>query len=317
MSEPLARALATALPKNTELVVVRSEAEFLERSREPDTVSVIDGAGFALLAAPPPGPVLVITDDSLQTVVGWLGTRGWLDQVMNTSALMHPLAGAHLQNVLATIKSAKPRLLDWVDESAVGRRVRLVRASRRADRLEKLTEFYESNAVSPRTIQVLRDVAEELLTNGFYDAPVAAGIVGEAISRTRDVCLPEGHACDLAYGCQEDMAFVRVRDPFGSLERKRLVEVLSRCARTDMQVEVDESMGGAGLGLWRIFSGATLVAISVLEGRSTDILVGMWKRVGSGARPFCFHLFFGTGQRGRKKWHLNESVTTQVTFVSK
>ena len=45
-----------------------------------------------------------------------------------------------------------------------------------------------------------------------------------------------------------------------------------------MKVEVDETMGGAGLGMWRIFSGASFVAVSVLKHRHTEVLVGVAKR---------------------------------------
>ena len=302
---------------DAEIVVTKSAAKFLAARRNPQTVSFLDGDLLETFADAPPGPTIVIGGE-LHTIVGWLATRSWIAHVVNEVALQHALGAKHLRNVAASLVSdATPRLLDWVDKGITGRRVKLSQASRRSDRLEKMSEFFAENGVSPRSIQTLRDAAEELLTNAFYDAPVAAGVVGEAISRTRDVILPEKHACDIAYGCRDELAMVRVRDPFGSLKRKRLVEVLTRCARTDMQVEVDETMGGAGLGLWRIFSGASLVAMSVIGGRATDVLVAAWKRTGS-ARPFACHLYFDeSGSRGRK-WTIEKdsSVTTAVTLVT-
>ena len=318
MSDARMRMLVERLPKR-EVVATTSAATFLAACG-PGTVAIIDEAGLAELTDAPPCPVIAVTDEPLQGVVGRIAARPWLDHVISSTALQNPLATQHLGHLLGELETSDsgPRLLDWIDKSVVGRRVRLVQASRRPDRLDKLTEFYESQGVTLRTIQVLRDAAEELLTNAFYDAPVAAGVVGEAISRTRDVCLPDEHACDLAYGCQDDLAFVRVRDPFGSLTRKRLTEVLVRCARSDMQVQVDESMGGAGLGLWRIFSGATVVGVSVVEGRSTEIFVAVWKRAGSGPRPFCFHLFFQEGHKGGRVWKVDgtTTVTTAVTLVN-
>ena len=316
MQEPRVRTLASVVPEAT-LVETSSAADFLAATREAGSVAVVDDQALAALSAPPECPVLAITDEQLPAVVNQLATHDWLHHVMAGTALASPIAKNHTKNILEALgDSGAPRLLDWVEKHVTGRRVRLVQASRRTERLEKLTQFFEDNSVSARTIQVLRDAAEELLTNAFYDAPVAARIVSEPISRTRDVCLPDDHACDLAYGCRDDFAFVRVRDPFGSLPRARLVEVLSRCARRDMQVEVDESMGGAGLGLWRIFSGATVVAISVIAGRSTEILVGMWKRLGTGSRPFCYDLFF-EDRGGGRAWTLDSTVTTAVTLVDK
>jgi hypothetical protein len=183
-------------------------------------------------------------------------------------------------------------------------------------------EFLAAKGVGSRTNQQLRDVAEELLTNAFYDAPVSAGVLKQPISRTEDVSLPEDSACDMVYGCRDDLAIVRVRDPFGSLTRVRLIEVLTRCARTDMRVEVDESMGGAGLGLWRIFSAASYVAISVVDHRHTEFLVGIGKRA-AGPRPFAFHLFFKEHGRPVRRWKLLDAdtsvptVSSAVTLVTK
>lgn len=176
-------------------------------------------------------------------------------------------------------------------------------------------EFFESKGVSGRTVGLLRDAAEELLTNAFYDAPVAAGVVEKPIPRTQDVSLPSESGCDMVYGCSDDLAVVRVRDPFGSLSRTRVVEVLTRCARKGMQVEVDESMGGAGLGLWRIVSVASFVAISVVNHHHTDFLVGIGKRAAAGPRPFAFHLFFKDAAK-RRYWKLRDDDSSKQSFAS-
>ena len=114
----------------------------------------------------------------------------------------------------------------------------------------------------------------------------------------------------MVYGYRDDLAVVRVRDPFGSLSRARLVEVLARCARTDMRVEVDETMGGAGLGLWRIFTVATFVAISVVNNKHTEFLVGIAKRT-AGPRPFAFHLFFKEPGHAVRRWKLLDADTSE------
>jgi hypothetical protein len=297
-----------------EATVVGSAREFLDARRDPQTVSFVDSSTIAELdEATPPGSVIAVCDGQLHTAVDWLTTRPWLSHAMSTSMLQHPLAAEHLGNVMATLtQGSQPRLLDWLGPTVSGRRVRLTQASKRAERLERMSEFFDAKGVGSRTIALLRDAAEELLTNAFYDAPVAAGAVSAPISRTMDVSLPDDGACDMVYGCREDLAVVRVRDPFGSLTRARLMAVLARCSRTDMQVEVDETMGGAGLGLWRIFTAVTFVAISVVAGHHTEFLVGIGKR-SSGPRPFSFHLFFGETAK-RRFWKLKEHQTSPVDF---
>jgi hypothetical protein len=328
--EPLARELQELLA--SEVVVAGSATEFFAARRDARTVSIIDQAMLGDLnrvAAESGiqidriGPVIVIFDEPLQSTIGWVAAYPWLSHVVSAGMLRHPIAAEHLRNVIATATSNRPpRLLDWLGATVNGRRVRLARASRRVERLERLSAFLESRGVGARTIQQLRDVAEELLTNAFYDAPAAAGVT-QPISRTRDVRLPDDSACDMVYGCRDDLVVVRVRDPFGSLSRARLVDVLTRCARTDMQVEVDETMGGAGLGLWRIFAAASFVAIAVVRNRHTEILVGIGKRVPSARRPFAFHLFFQEDARAAPGWRLIDAdsskplVNQSVTIVTK
>jgi hypothetical protein len=320
-SERASRALRDLL--SSETTIVSSAGEFFEAPRDAKTVSYVDNSTIADLdrAAIERGvpveqiaPAIAICDDPLQTAIGWLPSRPWLSHVVSASMLHHPMSVEHLGNVMLTITSgSQPRLLDWLGPTVAGRRVRLSHASRRVERLERMTAFFESKGVGSRTVEMLRDVAEELLTNAFYDAPVAAGALKQPISRTQDVSLPDDSACDMVYGCRDDLAVVRVRDPFGSLSRARLVQVLGRCARTDMGVEVDETMGGAGLGLWRIFSVASFVAIGVVNDRYTEFLVGIGKRA-AGPRPFAFHLFFKDRGRSARRWKLLDADSTKPTI---
>jgi hypothetical protein len=334
MSEQLSQALRDLL--SSESTIVSSAREFFDARRDTKTVAFLDNSTIAELTRAtaelgvsvdqlaPPGPVIAICDEPLQTAIGWLPSHPWLSHVVSSALLRHPMAREHLRNVMLTLTSSgQPRLLDWLGPKVAGRRVRLAHASKRVERLERMSEFFDSKGVGSRTVELLRDAAEELLTNAFYDAPVAAGALKQPISRTQDVSLPDDSACDMVYGCREDLAVVRVRDPFGSLSRARLVEVLTRCARTDMQVEVDETMGGAGLGLWRIFSAASFVAIAVVNHRHTEFLVGIGKRAASGPRPFAFHLFFKEHGRPVRRWRLldadssNPTVNKSVTIVTK
>ncbi len=326
ISEPLASALCKVL--SSETTIVTSASEFLAATRDRNRVSFIDSSALAEIdrspadfgvrdgESEPLGPVIAICDGTLQTAVGWLPSHPWLSHVMSSAMLNHPLATEHLANVMTSMtKTRRPRLLDWGGTALAGRRVRIAHAAKRVERLERMGEFFESNGVGGRTVQLLRDAAEELLTNAFYDAPVSAGAVQQPISRTQDVMLPDDSACNMVYGCRDDLAIVRVQDPFGSLSRTRLVEVLTRCARTDMQVEVDETMGGAGLGLWRVFSAATFVAISVVNNRHTEFLVGIGKRL-PGPRPFAFHLFFKEGRPRRWRVDDRKSVSESITIVA-
>ena len=319
ISESISHVLRERVP---EAEWVTSAAAFVRAPRDASTVSFVDGSTIAEVeraakvasGSPVPGPVIAICDGTLPSAIPWLEKFGWLSHVVSVAMLQHPMAVEHLGNVMSTLtQTGRPKLLNWLGPEVAGRRIRVTQASRRAERVDRIGDFFDSKGVSARTVRLLRDSAEELLTNAFYDAPVAAGVVKQAISRTQDVSVPDGSACDLVYACSDDLAIVRVRDPFGSLTRKRIVEVLMRCVRQDMQVQVDESMGGAGLGLWRIFTAASFVAISVVNHRHTEVLVGIGKRVTSGPRPFAFHLFFNEGTK-RRFWKLLDDDSESISI---
>jgi hypothetical protein len=305
-SDALRSSLERLVPDD-DIIAVASVDE-LTRERKGSTVAILDARALESLGTQrPPMPVVLVWDDELPAAIACLGAHPWLAHVLHASTLEQSLAADHLRKLLRTIVAEDPpRLLDWIPASFTARRVQLAQASSRAARLERMSEFYASHGTHERTISVITDVTEELLTNAFYDAPVAAGIVRDAIPRTLDVRLPDNHPCDLVYGCGDDLAIVHVGDPFGALSRQRVVDTLVRCARTDGQVDVDESGGGAGLGLWRIVSQASFVAISVVEHRATEILVGAWKRRAK-ARPFGFHWFFARDAQRSPTWSVDDA----------
>lgn len=304
-------------PIGTPGTVAHSFEEFIRAIRAEASIGFVDADALPHLArvgATLPSTIIGIATDQLASAVAWLQPHPWLSHVISASMFDHPMARWHFDNLLATFDAGnKPRLLDWLGPEVAGRRIRLAKSNKRAERLERMSEFLDSKGVSGRTITQLRDSAEELLTNAFYDAPVAAGAFKDPISRTLEVTLPDNLACDLAYGCRDDLAIVRVKDPFGSLSRKRLTDVLTRCSRTDMGVEVDESMGGAGLGMWKVFSSASFVAISVVANRHTEILVGVAKRA-PGPRPFGFHLFFSDGAKPRSWTAFSDETVQQASL---
>jgi hypothetical protein len=316
MTRPGARAFCERI--GADVTVVSSLDEFVNIRRDAETLSFIDSTTIAALdelaaeldddevllperrrlaAAVSLGPVILIADDPA-AIMPALPTRPWLSHVIGAAFLEQPLARTHLDRVVeAVTTSAAPRLMDWVEPEASGRRVGLLHASRRFERLERMGEYLASKRVGPAVVQQLRDTADELLTNAFYNAPFAAGAVEQPIPRTEDVSLPKESACDLAYGVRDDLAFVRVRDPFGSLPRVKLLDVIARSARAKSL----DATPGTGRGLWRVLSTASVAAVSVISNQHTEVLVGIIEQASTASRPFAFHLFFKDSAK-RRLW---------------
>ncbi|MDX2086413.1 MAG: hypothetical protein SFX73_01130 [Kofleriaceae bacterium] len=238
-------------------------------------------------------PVVGVVDESpaetLSTVVKVLDEYPALSNVISVPLLTSPQGKAQLDSLLERLAGGLDH--DLLSAASVGRVAVLAQASHREQRFQRMQGYFTKQGVSGRTIAVLHDLAEELVMNALYNAPTEAGYFKAPVSRTEDVTLPLDRACEISYGMEGGNAFIRLRDTFGSLRRERLVEVLRRC--NSSEVALDESNGGAGLGLWRIFSTSSTVAITVIPNRLTDVLIRVSPKQAKGARQLlAVHLSF-------------------------
>jgi hypothetical protein len=280
---------------------VRSRREFYETLQHPCTAIFVDAVHLPETGAIGTTiPIIAIIGEGPTVAARWLDDYPWVQHVISESCLTEQRAGFELSVLLKSLQpNVRPSLVGYLGMSAHGRMARLVDAGRRGTRLDRMAQFFEAEGLGQRTIASLRDIAEELLTNAFYNAPVAAGFLPRPVSRSEELMISPGRACEISYGTTPDgLAFVRVKDLFGSLTRWRLVEVLKRCARTNMEVTLDSSMGGAGLGLWRIFSHASFLALTVVPTQYTEFLVGVARRPRPASqaprtsKPYSIHLYF-------------------------
>ena len=220
-------------------------------------------------------PIVLIVDappaKTRSTIVELLAEHPSIGHVVAGPLLSTPLGRTHLHNLVERLAAGSEH--DLLDTASVGRVAMLAQASRRDARFERMQTYFSNQGMSPRIIAAIYEVAEELVMNALYNAPTEAGYFKTPVSRTEDVTLPMDRACEISYGIEAGHAFVRLRDTFGSLRRQRLFEVLGRCNKD--AVSLDESRGGAGLGIWRVFTVATTIAITVIPGRLTDILIRM------------------------------------------
>lgn len=240
-------------------------------------------------------PIVGILDDAktaaLPRMIEALDKFAGLAHVIAAPMFTAPNARAHLSILLERLAYNHEHAV--LGPAGVGRVAMLARASKREARFERIHEFFAKHGLSSRTLSAIHEVCEELVMNALYDAPLEAGYFKKAVPRTQDVELPANRACEISYGFDRGKVFVRVRDPFGALTRSRLLEVLHRC--NSGQVQLDESRGGAGLGLWRVFSSASTISMTVIPGQLTDILVEIATKDGRSAGGLvATHLYFAS-----------------------
>ena len=280
-------------------VVVSSLAAFLDATSTIGAVGFVDLDRLSELAPEIPYvPIVALTNNMLMEMIGALEEWPWLSHLLATDLLSSPLASPYLAMLMDELESWPARRIAGVGVGVggVGRVSLVANSSRRAARVERMCAFFLKQGISERTTALLSDAAEELVANALYDAPFEAGYFKAARPRTENVDLPPNFACEISYGVERSNVFLRVRDPFGALSRGRVIRVLERCSKAD--VVPDESRGGAGLGLWRVFSAASTIAITVVASRLTDILVGIATKDGpsraAGKRLLGVHLSFNS-----------------------
>lgn len=291
--------VSAALPERSVVVVVSSLGEFLNATSSIGAVGFVDLDRLPELAPEAAYiPIVALTDNMLREMIGALEKWPWLSHLLATDLLSSALARPYLAMLMDELESWPARRVAGVGVGVGGvGRVSLVgNSNRRAARVERMCAFFLKHGISERTTSLLSDAAEELVANALYDAPFEGGYFKKAMPRTEDVDLPPNFACEISYGVDEGNVFLRVRDPFGALSRGRVISVLERCSKAD--VVPDESRGGAGLGLWRVFSAASTIAITVVARRLTDILIGIATKDGRsrppGKRLLGVHLSFNS-----------------------
>ncbi len=270
VKQPTASLLCDAL--TGPFVCVKSRAEFVSatKKRKP-VVAFVDADLLASIQGVTTGVTIVaVVSESRSEAVRPLTSFGWVSHLVSRTMLASPLAGPHIAMLLERLEHGPEQ--HALASAGVGRVALLASSARREARFERMREFMELQGMSAKTVTATSDIAEELVTNALYDAPMEAGYFQVPVPRTDPVDLPPEHACEISYGIEDGSAFVRVRDPFGALTRERLLGVVNRC-NDSSGVALDESRGGAGLGLWRVFSSASSIVITVIPSCLTDVLV--------------------------------------------
>jgi hypothetical protein len=237
------------------------------------------------------GPTVVaVGDAALSTIVPLMATRPWLNHVISPQVLDDKLWGLTLPGVMWRLVGGELSVAPFLGAGFHGRQVRLRDSQKREERIGMIADAAQAAGASGTIVEKIRDVAEELITNAMYDAP--AETLGVQARRTERAVLPRDEAPTITYGAAHKTFFIRVVDTHGSLRRERMFEVLSRCAARG-DVDIDPTTGGAGFGMWRIMSAATLAVVHVRHRQSTEFLIGIdLVRSRKSSRGRAIHLFF-------------------------
>ena len=124
-----------------------------------------------------------------------------------------------------------------------------------------------------RMLGVAQNLADEPLSNAFYNAPMdeSGNPLYRDWDRRREVVLPDASAVEVDLAISKQQWAIRVRDPFGSLTVKAVRDNIARAAtKNDNQVRMGS--GGAGLGLFMVLSTASKMVIQIAANQWTEII---------------------------------------------
>ena len=149
----------------------------------------------------------------------------------------------------------------------------LVRSGDRDVVLEEVADFLAETGLRRRIVRRVQDVADELITNAVYDAPVDEA--GNALYASRDrreaVELgPESHAL-LRVARDPSHVAISMTDRQGSLAVSTVRYYLSKGLRRGDD-QVDDKLGGAGLGLTRIYESVDRMTVKVTRRACTEVM---------------------------------------------
>lgn len=204
-------------------------------------------------------------DARIDAVLGWPAFRSTprLFEVAYATrrAMGHGVGGPSLKELLlwgASVASWEPKNTRQL--RAVG---------------DAVTGLGERLGLSPRVVERASSASHELLMNAMYDAPAARGRPLFAHDRRAVVELAAAQAPTIAFGCDGVTLGVQVTDPFGRLDRRTLLASILRGVAASTTSggsgPLDTSGGGAGLGLFQLYTSGAALFVEVVAERSTRI----------------------------------------------
>lgn len=169
----------------------------------------------------------------------------------------------------------------------------VVKSTQREELREEIFTYFKKMGVRTSVLDRVNTVAEEMLMNAIYDAPIDSN--GKSLfnhmSRKEEIVLESHQQSQLSYASDGVLLAVSVRDPFGGLTKDIIVNYLLSCYNGSAG-SLNTGKGGAGRGLHQIIENADLTVFNVKKGLRTEVIClfnvdGQKKE----AQP-SFHYFF-------------------------
>ena len=142
----------------------------------------------------------------------------------------------------------------------------------RGKAIQTVLDFAEQAKMRRQVRSAIGQVAEELLMNALYDAPVdedGRAIFAEVDPHDRTK-MRTPRPVSIRYAATDDMFAVAVRDRFGRLAKNTILAYIEKCIHSPNQI--DRKTYGAGLGLYLVANAAATYVVNVAYGIATEVV---------------------------------------------
>ena len=165
----------------------------------------------------------------------------------------------------------------------------------RGKALDQLNRDLNRAGLSSTIVHRAHHLADELLMNAIYDAPVDPHTKLSRYNHLRrsvNVELDPSEYARLRYGYDGTILAISIDDPFGGLKREIILKYLKACFDGQFgTINELEGKGGGGMGLFQIMSSADLFVTNIKPERKTEIIVLINVHEKSSHKGQCFHYF--------------------------
>lgn len=210
------------------------------------------------------------TAEPLKRALKYLVETPRLDHVCARRDFESPPRAWEVLMVARRLAGAAPAplsaFLDW-GFSSLELAVRTTRD--RDSAVAQVQQFVGTLQLPRRIAEMFGELAHELVMNAMYDAPVdTQGRPKYAADRKATIELADHEQPTVRVATDGTRLALQVRDPFGRLERRHVVDGLARGLAGG---ELDRSHGGAGLGMLVCHNASSALFFDVAKGRSTEV----------------------------------------------
>ncbi len=163
--------------------------------------------------------------------------------------------------------------------------------------LDQLTLDLNRAGLSSTLTQKARHLADELLMNAIYDAPIDRKTNQPRynhLTRAVSVELEPSEYAYFRYGFDGTLLALSIEDPFGALPRDIILKYLESCYAGEFgKLNEKEGKGGGGMGLYQILSSADLLVANIAPGERTELIAILNTSERLSSHVHSFHYFQG------------------------